>query len=65
MTISNKISDKDKIDLDEIISEFIQYINQDSQDLSTDRNVVKVKVIKPDPIDCSSCARTPVIKSGG
>jgi hypothetical protein len=27
--------------------------------------VVKVKVIKPDPTDCSGCARTPVIKSGG
>ena len=36
---------KDKIDLDEIVSEFIQYINQDSQNLSTDPNVVKVKVI--------------------
>jgi hypothetical protein len=65
MTISNKIPDKDKINLDEIVSEFIQYINQDSQNLSTDPNVVKVKVIKPDPTDCSGCARTPVIKSGG
>jgi len=65
MTTSSKIPDKDKINLDEIVSEFIQYINQDSQNLSTDPNVVRVKVIKPDPTDCPSCSRTPVIKSGG
>ena len=65
MTTSNKILEKDKINLDEIVSEFIQYINQDSQNLSTDPNVIKVKVIKPDPTDCPSCSRTPVIKSGG
>ena len=33
MTTSNTIPEKDKIDLDEIVSEFIQYINQDSQNL--------------------------------
>ena len=65
MTISNKTSEEDKIDLNEIVSEFIQYINQDSQNLSTDPNVIKVKVIKPDPTDCPSCARSTVIKSGG
>jgi len=44
MTISNN----DKIDLNQIISEFIQYVNEDSQNLSTDPNVIRVKVIKPD-----------------
>jgi len=58
MTISND----EKIDLDEITLEFIQYVNENSPDLSTDPNVVKVKVIKPGE---NYCQRTPCIKSGG
>lgn len=42
------ISKDDKIDLNQIISEFVQYINEDSPNLSTDPNIVRVKVIKPD-----------------
>ena len=43
MTISNN----DKIDLNQIVSEFIQYVNEDSPNLSTDPNIQRVKVIKP------------------
>jgi len=43
------ISESDKIDIDQIIYEFIQYVNQESPDISTDTDVVRVKVIKPDP----------------
>jgi len=64
MTIS-KIPEEDKIDLNQIISEFIQCVNQDSPNISTDPNILKVKVIKPDPTDCPSCSRKSVIKSGG
>jgi len=42
------ISDDDKIDLNKIVSEFIQYVNEDSPDLSTDPNVKRIKVIKSD-----------------
>ena len=42
------ISKDDKIDLNQIISEFIQYVNEDSPNLSTDPNIIRVKVIKPD-----------------
>lgn len=42
------ISKDEKIDLNQIVSEFIQYINEDSPNLSTDPNVVRIKVIKPD-----------------
>ena len=44
MTISND----DKIDLNKIVLEFIQYVNEDSSDLSTDPNVKRIKVIRPD-----------------
>ena len=47
MTTSN-ISSEDKIDLNKIVSEFIQYVNEDSPDISTDPNVVRVKIIKKD-----------------
>ncbi len=42
------ISKDEKIDLNQIVSEFIQYINEDSPNLSTDPNVIRIKVIKPD-----------------
>jgi len=42
------ISKDDKIDLNQIISEFVQYVNEDSPNLSTDPNIIRVKVIKPD-----------------
>jgi hypothetical protein len=42
------ISNEDKIDLNQIVSEFIQYVNEDSPDISTDPNIVRVKIIKPD-----------------
>ena len=61
MTISNE----DKIDLDQMISEFIQYVNEDSPNLSTDPNAIKVKVIKPDENECPNCYRSAKIKSGG
>lgn len=48
MTTSNIPSD-DKIDLNKIVSEFIQYVNEDSPNLSTDPNIQRIKVIKPDP----------------
>jgi hypothetical protein len=44
MTISND----DKIDLNQVISEFIQYVNEDSPNISTDPNIKRVRVIKPD-----------------
>ncbi len=52
------IPEEAKIDLDKIISEFIQYVNEDSPDLSTDPNVIKVKVLKPDSYDCPCCSRS-------
>jgi hypothetical protein len=61
MTISND----DKIDLNKIVSEFIQYVNEDSPNNSTDPNVVRVKVIKADQNACPSCSRTARINSGG
>ena len=42
------ISNDDKIDLNQIVSEFINYVNEDSPNLSTDPNVKRIKVIKPD-----------------
>ena len=42
------ISKDNKINLNEIVKEFIQYVNEDSPELSTDPNVVRVKIIKPD-----------------
>ncbi len=47
MTTSNIPSD-DKIDLNQIVSEFINYVNEDSPNLSTDPNIKRVKIIKPD-----------------
>jgi hypothetical protein len=47
MTTSN-IPPEDKIDLNEIVSEFIQYVNEDSPNLSTDPNIKRIRVIKPD-----------------
>jgi len=47
MTISNNSPDE-TIDLNQIISEFIQYVNEDSPDVSTDPNILRVKIIKPD-----------------
>jgi hypothetical protein len=48
MHISN-ISSDEKIDLNQIVSEFIQYVNEDSpQDLTTNPNVRRVRVIKAD-----------------
>ena len=41
-------SNDDKIDLNKIISEFIQYVNEDSPNLSTDPRIKRIKVIKPD-----------------
>ncbi|HQF36459.1 MAG TPA: hypothetical protein PLL26_02350 [Candidatus Dojkabacteria bacterium] len=57
------IDDKDKIDLNHIISEFIQYVNEDSSNLSTDPNVVRVRVIKPNEYECPSCSRSARAKS--
>ncbi len=57
MTTSND----EKIDLDKITREFVYYVDENSTDLSTDPDVIRVKVIKPD----GSCERTPIIKSGG
>lgn len=45
---TSKIPESDKIDLDTIVSEFIQYVNEDSPNISTDPNIVRVKVIKSD-----------------
>lgn len=59
------ISDEEKIDLNQIVSEFIQYVNEESADLSTDPNIVKVKVNKVDPNECPSCSRSTRIKSDG
>ena len=47
MTTSNIPLD-DKIDLNQIVSEFINYVNEDSPNLSTDPNIKRVKIIKPD-----------------
>lgn len=48
MIISN-ISSEDKIDLNQIVSEFINYVNEDSPaDLTTNPNVRRVRVIKTD-----------------
>lgn len=47
MTTSSILSN-DKIDLNQIVSEFINYVNEDSPNLSTDPNVKRVKIIKPD-----------------
>ena len=47
MTTSS-ISSNDKIDLNQIVSEFINYVNEDSPNLSTDPNIKRVKIIKPD-----------------
>jgi len=58
MTTSND----EKIDLDKITREFVYYVDENSTDLSTDPDVIRVKVIKPDG---SCCERTPIIKSGG
>jgi hypothetical protein len=45
MTISNE----DKIDLNQIVSEFIQYVNEDSPaGLSTDPSIKRIRVIKAD-----------------
>jgi len=38
--------DDQKIDLDELITEFMNMVNEDGTDLSTDPNVKRVKVIK-------------------
>lgn len=54
MTISND----DKIDLNQIVSEFIQYVNEDSPNISTDPNVVRIKVVKTNEEEC--CQREPV-----
>ena len=48
------IKEEDKIDLDKLVKEFVQLINEDSQDLSTDPNVKRVKVIKA---DCGCCSK--------
>ena len=48
MTISNE----DKIDLNQIVSEFIQYVNEDSPaGLSIDPTIKRIRVIKSDN-DC-------------
>jgi hypothetical protein len=44
MTISNN----DKIDLNQIVSEFVQYVNEDSPNLSTDPHIKRIKVTKSD-----------------
>ena len=52
------IEDKDKIDLDELINEFVQMVSDDSEDLSTDPNVRRVKVIRALE-ECGCCGRQP------
>lgn len=48
MTTSNIPLD-DQIDLNQIISEFISYVNEDSPtDLTTNPNVKRIRVIKAD-----------------
>jgi hypothetical protein len=49
--ITSKIPSESEIDLNQVISEFIQYVNEDSPNLSTDPNVVRVKIIKPNEHD--------------
>ena len=49
------ISDDQKIDLEQIVSEFIQYTSIESANKSTDPSVARVKVIKPDGNDCPCC----------
>lgn len=51
------ISNDEKIDLNQIVSEFIQYVNEDSPNLSTDPNVRRIKVIKP--AEDGWCEETP------
>jgi hypothetical protein len=51
MNTSNTSPD-DKIDLNQIVSEFVNYVNEDSPNLSTDPTTKRVKVIKPDPEGC-------------
>ncbi len=41
-------NDTDKIDLNQIISEFIQYVNEDSPNISDDPRIKRIKVIKSD-----------------
>jgi hypothetical protein len=42
------ISDNQKLDLDQIVFDFIQYVNEDSPNISTDPNVRRIKIIKSD-----------------
>jgi hypothetical protein len=45
MTTSND----SKLDSDQIMFAYIQYVNEASPNISTDPNVCRIKVIKPEP----------------
>ena len=47
-------NDSKKIDLDELINEFVQMVSDDSPDLSTDPNVKRVKIIRAEG-GCGCC----------
>lgn len=49
------IPEKDRINIDDIIEDFINAVNEDSPDLSTDPNVKRVKVKYVDPYDYPCC----------
>lgn len=49
------INDSEKINLEQLVNEFVNMVNEDSPDLSTDPNVRRVKVIKADG-DCPGCS---------
>jgi len=48
------IDESNKIDLNQLINEFVQMVSDDSSDLSTDPNVKRVKIIKADG-ECAGC----------
>ncbi|HQF37199.1 MAG TPA: hypothetical protein PLL26_06215 [Candidatus Dojkabacteria bacterium] len=47
-------SDNYKIDLNELITEFVNMVSEDAADLSTDPDVKRVKIIKAEG-DCPGC----------
>lgn len=50
------MNDSDKINLDELINEFIQMVSDDSPDISTDPNVRRVRVIRAEG-GCGCCGQ--------
>ena len=47
-------SESYKINLDELITEFVNMVSEDAADLSTDPDVKRVKIIKAEG-DCPGC----------